>query len=162
MRQLGMVERHLLRHMHRVHFEEGHQARWPAFAAHQRIVHGKRGQNMEIEFERMDNGISKVLLRGRMDVLGVQAIDMKFTALTATQAALVLVDLSEVSFLASLGMRTLISSAKALAQRGGHMVLANPQANVLEVMKVSGLSSVIPVLQHVDDAVQALANFQSK
>jgi anti-sigma B factor antagonist len=117
---------------------------------------------MEIEFAQVDNGVSKVTLRGRMDVLGVQAIDMKFTAVTATRAALVLVDLSEVSFLASLGMRTLISSAKALAQRGGHMVLANPQPNVLEVMKVSGLSSVIPVCQHVDDAVQALTNFQSK
>ena len=88
---------------------------------------------MELELDIMDGGISRVRLRGRMDILGVQAIDMKFTALTATQAALVLVDMSGVSFLASLGMRTLISSAKALAQRGGHMVLANPQPNVLDV-----------------------------
>jgi anti-anti-sigma factor len=117
---------------------------------------------MELELDIMDGGINRVRLRGRMDILGVQAIDMKFTALTATQAALVLVDMSEVSFLASLGMRTLISSAKALAQRGGHMVLANPQPNVLEVIKVSGLSSVIPVHQHLDDAVQALASFKSK
>jgi len=117
---------------------------------------------MELELEHLDNGISKVMLRGRMDIMGVQAIDMKFTALTATQAALVLVDLSEVSFLASLGMRTMISSAKALAQRGGHMVLANPQPNVFEVMKVSGLSSLIPVYQQTDDAVQALASFHIK
>jgi len=116
---------------------------------------------MELELEHMGNGISKVVLRGRMDILGVQAIDMKFTALTATQAARVLVDLSDVSFLASLGMRTLLSSAKALSQRGGHMVLANPQPNVLEVMKVSGLSSVIPVHQQIDDAVRALASFNS-
>jgi hypothetical protein len=33
---------------------------------------------------------------------------------------------------------------------------------VLEVIKVSGLSSVIPVHQHLDDAVQALASFKSK
>ncbi|MEI7995748.1 MAG: STAS domain-containing protein [Methylococcaceae bacterium] len=64
---------------------------------------------MQIDSETFDNGILKVNLSGRLDVLGAQSIDMKFTALTATQKAHVLVDMSEVNFLASLGMRTLLS-----------------------------------------------------
>ena len=106
----------------------------------------------------MDNGILKVNLSGRLDVLGAQSIDMKFTALTATQKAHVLVDMSEVSFLASLGMRTLLSSAKALSNRGGHMVLCKPQPNVLDVLDTSGVSSLIPVCNDLEEAKSVLVN----
>lgn len=108
---------------------------------------------MELSTETLDGGVTRVLLSGRMDILGVQAVDMKFTALTASQGGRVVVDLSGVSFLASLGMRTLISSAKALAARGGRMVLLNPQPKVLEVLQVSGLASLIPVHAELDAAL---------
>jgi anti-anti-sigma factor len=115
---------------------------------------------MQIDSETLDNGILKVNLSGRLDVLGAQAIDMKFTALTATQKAHVLVDMSEVSFLASLGMRTLLSSAKALSNRGGHMVLYKPQPNVLDVLETSGISSLIPVCNDLEEAKRVLVNHQ--
>ena len=114
---------------------------------------------MQIDSEKLENGITIVKLSGRLDILGTQAIDMKFTAITATQKALVLVDMAEVSFLASLGMRTLISSAKALASRGGHMVICFPQANVMDVLETSGLSSLIPVFSDLDAAMAALQDF---
>ena len=116
---------------------------------------------MQIDSEKLENGITKVSLSGRLDILGTQAIDMKFTAITATQKALVLIDMSEVSFLASLGMRTLISSAKALASRGGHMVICKPQPNVLDVLETSGLSSLIPVFDDFDAAILVLQDFHS-
>lgn len=115
---------------------------------------------MQLESETIDHGIIKVILSGRLDLLGAQAIDMKFTALTATKNAPFLVDLSEVSFLASLGMRTLLSSAKAVSMRGGLMVLYNPQPNVLEVLEASGVTSLIPVFQDIDKGMEALINYR--
>ena len=115
---------------------------------------------MQLESELLDHGIVKVNLAGRLDLAGAQAIDMKFTALTATRNAPFLVDLSDVSFLASLGMRTLLSSAKAVSMRGGLMVLYNPQPNVLEVLEASGVTSLIPTFHDLDEAIGALANFQ--
>ena len=117
---------------------------------------------MQIDSETLDHSIVKVNLSGRMDLLGTQAIDMKFTALTATQSAPFLVDISEVSFLASLGMRTLISSAKAVSMRGGLMVLFNPQPNVLEVLEASGVSSLIPIYHEFQEAMDALISHQSR
>lgn len=116
---------------------------------------------MQIDSEKLDHGIVKVILSGRMDLLGTQAIDMKFTALTATQKAPFLVDLSEVSFLASLGMRTLLSSAKAVSMRGGLMVIYNPQPNVQEVLETSGISSLIPIFHDFQEAMDALTSRQS-
>ena len=77
---------------------------------------------------------------------------MKFTALTATRKAGILVDMTGEEFLASIGMRTLVSCAKATVNRGGKMVLYRPQALVRDVLNTSGLDSLIPVY---DDLVAA-------
>jgi anti-sigma B factor antagonist len=100
---------------------------------------------MRLESELLDDHMVKVALDGRLDVLGTQAIDMKFTALTATKKAAILVDMTNVSFLASIGMRTLLSCAKAAANRGGKMVLLNPQPLVKDVLDRSGVAILIPL-----------------
>jgi anti-sigma B factor antagonist len=111
---------------------------------------------MEISFEQLSDNIKLVTLVGRLDMMGAQSIDLKFTSGVATGVSGVVVDLSGVSFLASLGIRTLISPAKALKARGGKMVLLNPQPLVLEVLKVSGLTAILPVYTDVAEAVAAL------
>ena len=51
---------------------------------------------MQLESETSETGITALRLSGRMDIQGTQSIDAKFTAITATQKALVLVDLTDV------------------------------------------------------------------
>jgi anti-anti-sigma factor len=111
---------------------------------------------MDLESELLDEQIVKVTLDGRLDVQGTQAIDMKFTALTATKKAAILVDMSKVSFLASIGMRTLLSCAKAVSKRGGKMVLLDPQPMVREVLDRTGVGSLIPVYEDIEAAKEAL------
>ena len=76
---------------------------------------------MRLESELLDEHILKISLDGRLDIDGTQAIDMPFTALAATKKAAVLVDLSQVTFLTSIGIRTLLTCAKAASARGGKM-----------------------------------------
>jgi anti-anti-sigma factor len=115
---------------------------------------------MQFDSELLAHGIIKVNLAGRMDMEGVQAIDMKLTALTFIKKGLVLVDLSEVNFLVSLGIRILLSSTKALTSRGGYLALCNPQPNVLEVLNISGVSTLIPIYDNQEQAVEAMARHQ--
>ena len=75
----------------------------------------------------------------------------------ATQGARVVVDLSEVSFLASLGIRSLLVPAKAARARGGDVVLLNPQPRVMEVLTLAGLTGVLKVYTDLADAVAALS-----
>ena len=111
---------------------------------------------MNIDAETLANGVLKINLAGRMDVQGAQAIDLKFTSYTANQKAVV-VDLSGVSFLASIGIRTLLLAAKAVAGRGGKMVTLNPDENVTQVLKMAGIDTLIPICRSVDEAQAAVA-----
>jgi anti-anti-sigma factor len=118
--------------------------------------------NMQVRTETLDNGVIRVNLDGRLDILGAQAIEVKFTALTTIPGAAILVDLSEVAFLASLGMRALLATAKGASMRGGRMVLYRPQPNVREVLDTSGLSSLIQVYDELREALDALHDISGR
>jgi anti-sigma B factor antagonist len=107
---------------------------------------------MDLAVQDLDSGILGVNLSGRMDIIGTQQIDLKFTALTATRRARILVDLSNVTFIASVGIRTLISSAKAQKLRGGSMVLFKPNSQVEEVLRTTGIDAIIPIAHDIEAA----------
>ena len=113
---------------------------------------------MELAVSELDAGILGIDLSGRMDIIGTQQIDLKFTALTSTRRAQILVDLSKVTFIASIGIRTLINNAKAQKLRGGCMVLYKPSNQVEEVLRATGIHSIIPIAHDIDAARGALGS----
>ena len=99
---------------------------------------------MNLEVAELENGITKVTLSGRLDIEGALKIDSEFNAV-AEEKKKVVVDLSDVTFIASLGIRTLITGAKAAANNGGKIVLLDPQPNVEKVLRTSRVDTVIPI-----------------
>jgi anti-anti-sigma factor len=106
---------------------------------------------MELEIKNQSDQLTHLALRGRLDAVGVDAVELKFTSHTVPRAKPLLLDMSEVTILASLGLRMLLTVAKALDHRGAKMVLLSPQPAVAEVLKISGLDQLIPV--HNDEVI---------
>jgi anti-anti-sigma factor len=101
---------------------------------------------MNLDVTELENGITKITLSGRLDIEGALKIDSEFNSIVDDKKKVV-VDLSDVTFMASLGIRTLITGAKATANNGGKMVLLNPQSNVERVLRTSRVDTVIPIIQ---------------
>ena len=112
---------------------------------------------MELAVKDLDSGVLGINLSGRMDIIGTQQIDLKFTMLASTRKAQILVDLSNVTFIASIGIRTLVSNAKAQKLRGGSLVLYKPSAPVEEVLRATGIPAIIPIAHDLDSARGAFA-----
>lgn len=89
---------------------------------------------------------------GRMNLESTNAIHGKFTVKTAARRIHSIIDMSQVSVLASLGMRTLLASAKTLKQHNASMVLVNPQLMVKEVLEMAGIAQVMPIADSFDEA----------
>jgi len=85
---------------------------------------------MKIHDEQLEGDVYKINLEGRMDIAGTQAIDLKFTGMTAAPRKSIIVDISGVDFLASIGIRTLLVNTKAVNGRGGKLVILNPDATL--------------------------------
>ena len=106
---------------------------------------------MELTYTDYDDLVRKISLKGRLDVEGATAIDLRFTSLACSQQRLVIVDLTEVDFIASLGIATLVRNAKAARLRAGNLVLLSPQENVARVltaMKIDQLLTVCPDMEN--------------
>ena len=113
------------------------------------------GPRLLIDTEEVAPGVTKVNLRGRLDANGVQTIGATFDRVARTQTQLI-VDLSRVSFIASTGLRTLISAARAVASRKGRMVFLGPEASVEAVLITSGTDAVVPIHHDLTEAIFAL------
>jgi anti-anti-sigma factor len=106
---------------------------------------------MKLEVVDEPNGVTRLVLTGRMDVAGALGVDEQFRAISETKRKIV-VDLAGVDFLASLGMRTLVSSAKAVTRERGKIVLLAPQEGVAEALKISGIDTIIPIVRDMGSA----------
>jgi len=110
---------------------------------------------MEMVVEEIDGGVARVILRGRLDTVGADAIDLKFNAIAGSRRAIV-VDLSEVEFLASLGIRVLLLGARAVKNKGGKLVILSPGENVTAVLKTARTDTLIPIFADRGDAIAAV------
>jgi anti-sigma B factor antagonist len=100
---------------------------------------------MQITVE--DTGdIARIRLKGKLDMTGAQAVSTPLAELAEKSQGLI-VDLGGVSFLASIGIRQFVSAARTITRRGGRMVLLNPTKMVREVLTISAVNDLIPIVQ---------------
>jgi anti-sigma B factor antagonist len=113
---------------------------------------------MEMKVRDGADGVLDVALVGRLDTPGVAGIELSFTAALVPRAARAVIDMSEVEFVGSMGIRMLISVARALSKKQGKLVLYKPQPMVEEVFNTVALGEIISVQP---DAPSALAAVRS-
>jgi len=110
---------------------------------------------MTITTEPMEGDITRIVLEGRMDIEGAAAIDLRMNVVGGSAKSL-LIDLRGVSFIGSMGLRSLVLPAQAVRRRGGKAVLFGPISMVEEVITASKIDQVIPIFHELDSAVAAL------
>jgi anti-anti-sigma factor len=107
---------------------------------------------MELQYSELNNNIRMIRLIGKLDILGVGEIETRFAGYCGGENPRVIVDLSEVDFLASIGIRLLTLTAKSIASRRGKMVLLNPIPEVHHVLEVTGIPAIIPIYSYLESA----------
>ena len=111
---------------------------------------------MRLQSGELDGNVRLIKLSGALDFYGVSDVEVEFVRLCTGDNVCVLVDLSKVNYISSIGIPLLINSAKSLARQGGKMALLNPQKSVEEVLEVTGIPLIIPIYQNLNTAVSEL------
>src|ERR1700761_5121755 len=97
----------------------------------------------------------RVVLNGRLDMAGSAKIDLPFSTATGANRH-VIVDMSSVSFIASIRIRTLVIGAKTVQRRGGKFVLLSPQTDVEQVLETIGVTDLLPIVRDEAEAMIAI------
>jgi anti-sigma B factor antagonist len=111
---------------------------------------------MELVVEELPGKVTKVQLSGRMDIEGAASIDLKMNALAGSRPILIL-DMADVSFMASMGLRTLMLCGKAMARGRRKMAICSSQPNVERVLRSAGLDEVVPIYPTFEAALAAVS-----
>jgi anti-anti-sigma factor len=90
-----------------------------------------------------------------MDIEGAAQVDLRMNIIAGTAKRL-LIDLSQVSFIGSMGLRSLVVPSQAVRRRGGKVVLLSPVALVEQVLQSSRINDIIPVRHDLDAALSVL------
>jgi anti-anti-sigma factor len=109
--------------------------------------------NMNVTEEA--DGVTRVALDGRFDIEGSRQVDGPIVEL-ARRAKILIIDLSKVSFIASLGVRTLMTSARTIMGRGAHMAVAGANDGVEKVLRMTGFDEVCGLYPDAASAASSL------
>jgi anti-sigma B factor antagonist len=123
------------------------------------IINGGYGWNWR---SKSVGQMTYLALRARLDTAGVGEIELSFKSHTVPRANPLLLDISDITFLASLGLRMLLTVAKALDRRGAKTVLLSPQPAVRKVLKLSGFDQLMPVHNDEETALAFLADSEGR
>jgi anti-anti-sigma factor len=111
---------------------------------------------LEVVSETVLPDIAKVALVGRLDIQGAASIDLKLSIIAGSNKNIIF-DLSAVPFVASMGIRSLVMCAKTVKSKGGRVVVLQPTDEVLDVLVVSGIDALIPIVHDLDAALAAVS-----
>ena len=111
---------------------------------------------MHVEHDDLEDGVRVIRLKGRLDLEGTEAADLKLTSLAAAQKGFVIVDLHGVEFMSSIGVSIIVKVARALSSREGRLVLFRPQPNVHDVLTRTSIDQIIPIFVDLDAARTAV------
>lgn len=112
---------------------------------------------MEVNVDKPRAGVCRVCLVGRLDMDGVEAAEGRFNAVMAEHPVAVIVDLSGVTFISSVGLRLLMTGGKSMAKQGGALLLVNPDAMARNILTSTGIDQVLPVFEGLDAALASLS-----
>ncbi|HUL43635.1 MAG TPA: STAS domain-containing protein [Bacteroidota bacterium] len=111
---------------------------------------------MKVSVSPIETDVHRVSLEGYMDIAGADEIDLQLTALTSTDCQFLIADLSSVSFMASIGIGTLMRCVKAVRLRGGNMVFFNPQPQVRQVLEKTMIHQIVPIVSDLQEACRVV------
>jgi anti-anti-sigma factor len=103
------------------------------------------------------SGVTKAELSGRLDTANVNKMETAFVAGIVPKAQNTVIDLTNVTFIASLGIRMLLSAARVLSRRNAKFVMYGASPMVTDIFETTALGEIIPVLKTEAEAMAAVS-----
>ncbi|GAU09596.1 STAS domain-containing protein [Desulfoplanes formicivorans] len=110
-----------------------------------------------MEFEQIEKDNAVILtVRGRMDAVTAPQFEEQCNAIIDGGATNICVQMAQVEYMSSAGLRSVLLIGKKLKGLGGGLAFYDLSGMVSEVFKMSGFSSIFPVGESQDDALAKL------
>jgi len=107
---------------------------------------------MEISTEELKQ-VSVMAVTGRVDSATAPELENSLKKLVEAAKTQIVLDLKNVEYMSSAGLRAMVSTLKAVKRVNGDLRLASPSPRVEEVLRLAGLTSIFSIHPTRDEAV---------
>lgn len=111
---------------------------------------------MEITTQ-IDGSLAILKVVGRVDAIAMSKLEQSATVAIAGGASRVAIDMRQVDYISSAGLRAVLMAAKKAQAAGGGIALFGLQPSVDDVMTTSGFSTIVRIAATEDEARALLA-----
>jgi anti-sigma B factor antagonist len=106
---------------------------------------------LELSTEERDGG-AVLRLAGEVDLSQADNVDRELAQAEESAPHVLVVDLREVSFMDSTGLRLLLGALRRAKPAGRRLVIVRGQEQVRELFRVAGLDTVFELVDEPDEA----------
>ncbi len=98
------------------------------------------GLRVHVEHE---DQVPVMAVEGRVDASSAPILERKILEVFEEQPDILIVDLENVTYLSSGGMRIFLSMTKKMKASGGHLYFCNAKDEVMEIIKMGGFERIL-------------------
>ena len=109
-----------------------------------------------------ENGSQRVEIGGRLDTHTYGELDDRLTLVLAAKVKSLVLDLAQLNYISSAGVRSIFRARKLLAARSGTLVIANAQPQVQKVFDIVKAVPLSEIFRSVEEADAYLDRIQKK
>ena len=102
---------------------------------------------MKLEKQEISETQLRLIVAGRWDMMGNRIFELEFPKYLSETIQSIIIDLSRLEFIASIGIRSLVSQAKDLNETGVSLVISNPPELIKDVLNNVGIENFIEIIE---------------
>lgn len=109
---------------------------------------------MEIKEVGREKNTRIISLEGKMDAISAPEFEDKMGEWIEQGGASFIINLGEVNYMSSAGLRSILIVAKRLKEQDGKLIFVDLREEVQKIFRISGFSSMIPTYGSLEEALE--------
>ena len=112
---------------------------------------------MNIQTKEAEKGVHIVRISGRIDSMTSLQLEDEFDKLTSAGHMKLVVNLAEVNFMSSAGLRVFLATLKNVKAQNGDLKICGMVPGIQKIFKIAGFISLFDIVPDENQAVQKFA-----
>lgn len=97
--------------------------------------------------------VAVMTVSGRVDSATAPELESKLRALVEADKHQIVLDLKDVEYMSSAGLRAMVSTLKQVKRVNGDLRISSPSPRVEEVLRLAGLTSIFSIHSSQEEAI---------
>jgi anti-anti-sigma factor len=109
--------------------------------------------DFEVTESALEDGVVRVAVKGELDIDTARQLQAHLDGMSNRDGQAMILDLGECLFLDSIGLSTILRTARDLQERGGSLKIVCTRPNILRLFELTTVNQSLPVYDSVPEAL---------